>query len=59
MAEKAEFDKMLASGVQPWAGAGGKDEESTDKALETGAYIITCNDPARVMAHLKQKNKHR
>ena len=59
MAEKSEFDEMLACGVQPWAGAGVKDEESTDQALEAGTYLITCNDPARVMAHLKQKNKHR
>lgn len=55
MAEKDEFARMAARGVQPWAGAAVKDESGVDLAIENGATLITCNNPGTILALLRQK----
>lgn len=59
MAAKEEFDAMAARGVQPWAGAGVKDAETVDMAIERGAYLITCNNPDEILALLRERGCHR
>lgn len=59
MAPKAEFDKMAARGVQPWAGAGVKTEELVLEAIEKGAYLITCNNPDEILHWLRKHGCHR
>ena len=58
MATKEEFDNMAARGVEPWAGAGVKDEEGVDMAIKNGAALITCNDPDLILMLLRQKGYH-
>lgn len=58
MAEKTEFDRMAALGVQPWAGACVKDEKTVDMAIERGATLITCNNPDVVLDLLRKKGYH-
>ena len=58
MATKEEFDQMLAKGPQPWAGACVKDESSVQAAIDRGAYLITCNNPADILRILKEKGRH-
>ena len=36
MAPKEEFDRMIARGIQPWAGAGVKTEELVEEAIAKG-----------------------
>ena len=44
IASKEEFDLMKNKyGISTWAGAGVKDAESVDRAIENGAELITCN----------------
>lgn len=59
MASKEEFDGMRVQGVQPWAGASVKDAASVDLAIHNGADLITCNNPDKVLALLKERGKHR
>lgn len=59
MASKEEFDKMLARGVQPWAGAGVKKEEDVIEAIEKGAYLITCNNPDEILEYLRKHGCHK
>ena len=56
--EKASFDRIRSYGVQPWAGASVKDNETVDWAIEMGAVLITCNNPDVVMDLLRQKGRH-
>lgn len=59
MAPKAEFDAMLAKGIQPWAGAGVKTEELVEEAIAKGAYLITCNNPDEILEWLRKKGCHK
>ncbi|MBQ8344399.1 MAG: hypothetical protein IJY41_04355 [Clostridia bacterium] len=59
ISDKEEFDYILSIGVQPWAGAGIKDEASVDMAIENGAYLITCNNPDLVLDLLRKKGYHK
>lgn len=59
MAPKTEFDAMRARGVQPWAGASVKDEETVDLAIKNGAELITCNNPDVILELLRAKGKHK
>lgn len=56
--DKREFDYIAACGVQPWSGAGVKDEETLDKAIENGAYLITCDNPDLILKLLREKGLH-
>lgn len=58
MAEKEEFDRMAALGVEPWAGAGVKDEEGVNRAIHNGATLITCNNPDVILDLLRKKGYH-
>ena len=58
MASKEEFEKMAAKGVQPWAGAGVKDAEGVDMAIDHGALLITCNNPDEILELLRERGKH-
>lgn len=59
IADKEHFDAMASRGVQPWAGAFVKDEQTVDMAIERGATLITCNNPAEVLDLLRAKGKHK
>lgn len=59
MAPKAEFDAMLARGVQPWVGAGVRTEELVDEAIAKGAHLITCNNPDEILEILRKKGCHK
>ena len=58
IAEKWEFDRMESMGPQPWAGADVKDEMGVDMAIESGATLITCNNPDEILAILRRKGYH-
>ena len=58
MADAEEFEKMQARGVECWAGASVKDNDSVDMMLERGATLVTCNNPDVVLDLLRQKGKH-
>ena len=58
MAEKSEFDAMHARGIQPWAGAGVKNAEGVDMAIERGAMLITCNNVDEVLELLRERGYH-
>lgn len=58
MATKESFEKMESMGVQPWAGASVKDEQSVDIAIERGAVLITCNNPDEILEILRDKGYH-
>ena len=49
---------MSARGVEPWAGAGVKDEQGVDMAIARGAVLITCNNPDVILDLLRKKGKH-
>lgn len=59
MAEKMEFERMASYGVQPWAGAGVRDEAGVDAAIECGATLITCNNPDVILDILRKKGYHK
>lgn len=58
MATRAEFETMEKLGPQPWAGACVKDEAGVDMAIESGAYLITCNNPDVILDLLRKKGYH-
>jgi len=58
MASRDVFAAMAARGVEPWAGAGVKDEAGVDMAIRHGAVLITCNNPDAILSLLRQKGKH-
>lgn len=58
MATKEEFDAMAARGIEPWAGAGVKDEAGVDLAIANGATLITCNNPDVILDLLRRKGYH-
>ena len=49
---------MAALGVEPWAGAGVKNEDGVDRAIENGAVLITCNNPDVILDLLRKKGRH-
>ena len=59
IATKEDCAKMASLGVEPWAGAGIKDEAGVDEAIRCGATLITCNNPDEILAILRQKGYHR
>lgn len=58
IASKSYCDDMAAKGVQPWAGAGVKDEEGVQEAIDKGCYLITCNNPDEILRILREKGYH-
>ena len=58
IADRVHFDAMIDRGVEPWAGAFVKDEETVQLAIDRGAWLITCNNPAEVLAILREKGYH-
>lgn len=58
MASQEAFTAMSARGVEPWAGAGVKDEQGVDMAIARGAVLITCNNPDVILDLLRKKGKH-
>jgi len=48
---------MRARGVEPWAGAGVKDEAGVDLMLQRGAPLVTCNNPDLILKLLEQKGR--
>ena len=59
MASKADFDAMIARGVQPWVGAGVRTEALVEEAIANGAYLITCNNPDEILRILREKGCHK
>ena len=59
IATKIECDVMKNLGVEPWAGAGIKDEAGVKKAIENGAALITCNNPDVILEALRKFGKHK
>lgn len=58
MATKEEFAAMAARGIEPWAGAGVKNEAGVRQAAENGATLITCNNPDEILAILRRMGLH-
>lgn len=59
VASKEEFDAMKAKyGIQTWAGAGVRNEETVQMAIDRGAQLITCNNPDVILDILRQKGYH-
>jgi glycerophosphoryl diester phosphodiesterase len=58
MAEKVEFDRMASYGVEPWAGAGVRDEAGVDEMIKCGATLVTCNNPDLILDLLRKKGYH-
>ncbi|MBE6560738.1 MAG: hypothetical protein E7662_06405 [Ruminococcaceae bacterium] len=58
MATPEEFARMAGMGVQPWAGAGVRDEAGVDQAIACGATLITCNNPDTILDILRKKGYH-
>ncbi len=59
MAPKAEFEKMIARGVQPWVGAGVKTEALVAEAVARGTHLITCNNPDEILEYLRKMGCHK
>ena len=58
ISEKQDFDRVKSYGVDTWAGAGVKNEETLDMALGRGATLITCNNCDDILDLLRKKGKH-
>ena len=58
VASKEACAAMAARGVEPWAGAGVRDEQTVDMAIQRGAVLITCNNPDVILSLLRQKGRH-
>lgn len=57
--EKKDFEYIEKWGVQPWAGASVKNAETVDAAIQKGAQLITCNNPDKILAILREKGYHK
>ena len=55
---REDFDYLRSRGVEPWVGAGVKNEEKLDKAIENGACLVTCNNVDEILALLRKKGLH-
>jgi len=49
---KADFDALIADGVEPWVGASIRTIEDMSLAASYGAKLITSNEPAFMMSEL-------
>ena len=58
IAEKEDFERMAARGVQPWAGAKVRDEYGVDLAIKNGATLITSDNPDVILDILRKKGYH-
>lgn len=58
IADKVDFERMVARGVEPWAGAKVRDERSVDMAIANGATLITCDNPDVILDILRKKGYH-
>lgn len=58
MSTPEEYAAIAARGVQPWAGASVKDDETVDMAIRCGACLITCNNPDLILKLLRDKGYH-
>ena len=56
---KSNYDILRGYGVQPWGGAGIKDEETLAKAISNGVQLITCNNPDVILSLLRGKGLHK
>ena len=52
------YDYLRSRGVEPWVGAGVKDEETLDRAIANGACTVTCNNVDEILALLREKGLH-
>ena len=60
IATKEEFQDMKKKyGIGTWAGAGVKNAEGVDRAIENGAELITCNNPDVILDLLRKKGYHK
>ncbi len=59
MAEKMDYDRMAARGVEPWSGACVKDEIGVDRSIANGATLITCDNPDVILDLLRKKGYHK
>ncbi|MBO4411804.1 MAG: glycerophosphodiester phosphodiesterase family protein [Lachnospiraceae bacterium] len=60
MASVRDFEEMRARyGIETWAGAAVRNEESVRMAVERGAALITTNDPDVVLDVLRKMGLHR
>ena len=59
MATEEQCRWMIEKGVQPWAGAGIKNEEGVDACIRSGIHLITCNNPDEILRLLKEKGYHK
>lgn len=57
ISEQAACDYLTKHGIEPWAGAGIKNEATVDLAIERGVTLITCNNPDVVLNLLREKGK--
>ena len=55
---KEDYQYIDRCGIQPWAGASVKDNESVDLAIANGAELITCNNPDMILELLRKKGYH-
>lgn len=53
------YDYLRSRGVEPWVGAGVKDEETLDKAIANGACAVTCNNVDEILYLLRKKRMHK
>lgn len=58
ISEQAACDYLTRRGVEPWGGAGIKDEATVELAIERGVTLITCDNPDVILSLLRQKGKH-
>ena len=54
-----ECRQMIEQSVQPWAGAGVRDEATVEEAIACGVYLITCNNPDEILELLRKKGCHK
>ncbi|MBQ7153856.1 MAG: hypothetical protein IJR83_08030 [Clostridia bacterium] len=59
LATKEECEMMASMGVQPWAGAGIRDERGVDAVIDRGCTLITCDNPDVILEILRKKGKHK
>lgn len=51
---KALYDELLESGVEPWVGASVREKEQLKLAAQNGAKLVTSDDPAQTIRYLKE-----
>ena len=55
---KEDFDFVASAGVEPWCYFPGDEEEYYDGAIANGVKLLTCNDPAKALAYLRERGLH-